>query len=96
MVQSGEAGLKKNFQNDILLLTGSHFRFYNRCETGGGWLNEVEAVLRGRKHMQLRVPTSSEGGLYGNEESWQDQEESSCEEESRQEEKVVTLSEAIH
>jgi hypothetical protein len=46
----------------------------------------------------LRLQTGLEGGLYGNEEGWQDQEESACEEESRQEEKVssVSLIEAIH
>lgn len=43
-MQWGELSLKKNFQNGILLLTRSLGRFYNRRETGGGWLNEVEAV----------------------------------------------------
>jgi hypothetical protein len=52
--------------------------------------------------MKLWLQTSSEGGLYGNKESWQDQEESACEEKGRwQEEEVVvaasnTLLEAIH
>jgi hypothetical protein len=48
--------------------------------------------------MQLRLQTSSEGGLYGHKESWQDQEESPGKEESRwQEEEVgIILSEAIH
>ena len=99
MLRSGEAGLKKNFQNGILLLTRSHSNFYNHLETGGGWLNEVEASLRGRKHMQLRLQKSSEGGLYGHKKSWQDQEESPGKEKGRgQEEEVVgtTLLEAIH
>jgi hypothetical protein len=37
-------GLKKIFQNGILLLTGAERHFYNQLETGGGWLNEVEEV----------------------------------------------------
>ena len=94
MLRSGEAGLKKNFQNAILLLTRSHFHFYNRRETGGGWLNEVEASLRERKHMQLRQQASSEGGRYGH----KSQEESACEEKSSWQEEEVsqTLLEAIH
>ena len=48
--------------------------------------------------MQLMLQTSPEGGLYGNEESWQDQEESAGKEKGRwQEEEVSTiLLEAIH
>ena len=43
------------------------------------------------------LQTRLQGGFYGDEESGQDQEESACKEESRQEEKVVeTLIEAIH
>jgi hypothetical protein len=44
------------------------------------------------------LQTSSEGGLYGNEESWQDQEESTGEEKSRWQEEEVSqiLLEAIH
>ena len=58
---------------------------------------EVESACWEREQTQLRLQQSVQGGLYGNEESWQDQEESSCEEEeSRQEEVVNTLSEAIH
>jgi hypothetical protein len=58
---------------------------------------EVENAEREREQMKLRLQQSSQGGLYGSKESWQDQEESSCEEESRQEEEVgITLSEAIH
>ncbi len=61
------------------------------AERGGG-------SLRGREQMQLRLQTSSEGGLYGDKESWQDEEESACEEKgSWQEEEVSnTLLEAIH
>ena len=61
------------------------------AERGGG-------SLEGRKHMQLRQQTSSEGGLYGHKESWQDQEESPGEEKSRWQEEEVskTLLEAIH
>jgi hypothetical protein len=46
----------------------------------------------------LTLQTGSQGGLYGNEESWQDQEESPCEEESSwQEEEVGSFKlEAIH
>jgi hypothetical protein len=45
----------------------------------------------------LRLQTILEGGFYGNEEGWQDQEESPGEEESRQEKEVGnTLIEAIH
>ena len=60
------------------------------AERGGGSLREG-------KHMQLRQQTRSEGGLYGHE-SWQDQEESACEEKSRWQEEEVskTLLEAIH
>ena len=43
-MQWGELSLKKNFQNGIILLTEPLEHFYNRRETGGGWLNEVEAV----------------------------------------------------
>jgi hypothetical protein len=96
---SGNSALKKFFQNGILLLTGLDLRFYNRprnwwwvAERGGGDLRDGE-------HMQLRLQTNSEGGLYGSKESWQDQKESACEEESwRQEEEVSKqhLLEAIH
>jgi hypothetical protein len=55
-------------------------------------------MSEGEGAQQLRFQTSSEGGLYGDKESWQDQEESPCEEESwRQEEEVgSSLIEAIH
>ena len=47
--------------------------------------------------VSVMFPTSSQGGLYGSKEGWQDQEESPCEEESTgQEEEVGSLSEAIH
>ena len=61
------------------------------ADRGGGSLRE-------REHKQLKLQTRLQGGLYGSKESWQDQEESSCEEESRQEEKVVSVIpfEAIH
>ena len=61
------------------------------AERGGGSLREGE-------HMQMKLQKSSEGGLYGHEESWQDQEESPCEEEGRRQEEEVgnTLIEAIH
>jgi hypothetical protein len=65
---------------------------------GGCGVVEVESALRERATLQFRVHTS-EGGQYGNEEGWQDQEESSCEEEScRQEEEVssTSTSEAIY
>ena len=39
-----QLGLKKIFQNIILLLTPADRHFYNRGETGGGWLIEVEGV----------------------------------------------------
>jgi hypothetical protein len=51
----------------------------------------------GREQAVTQLQTILEGGLYGSKESWKDQEESACEEESRQEEEVgITLSEAIH
>jgi hypothetical protein len=60
------------------------------ADRGGGSLREGE-------HKQLSLQTSTQGGLYGNEEGWQDQEESPGKEESRQEKEVVnTLIEAIH
>ena len=43
----------------------------------------------GREHMQLWLQKSSEGGLYGHEESWQDQEESPGEEKGRRQEEEV-------
>ena len=48
--------------------------------------------------MQLWLQTSSEGGLYGSKESWQDEEESPGEEKGRWQEEEVgkTLLEAIH
>jgi hypothetical protein len=48
--------------------------------------------------MQLWLQTSSEGGLYGNKESRQDEEESTGQEEGRWQEEEVskTLLEAIH
>lgn len=51
----------------------------------------------GREHAVPKLKTIPQGGLYGSKEGWQDQEESTCKEESRQEEEVgSTLSEAIH
>jgi hypothetical protein len=52
----------------------------------------------GREQVVVKFQTIREGGLYGSKDSWQDQEESPSEEESRwQEEEVgITLSEAIH
>jgi hypothetical protein len=52
----------------------------------------------GREQAVVQLQTIREGGLYGSKDSWQDQEESSSEEESRWQEKEVgiILSEAIH
>jgi hypothetical protein len=51
----------------------------------------------GREPAIVKLQTIREGGLYGSKDSWQDQEESTSEEESRQEKEVVgIISEAIH
>jgi hypothetical protein len=91
-------GLKIFFQNAISLLTGRDRHFYNHSRNWWWVAVRWRKSLRGRELTKLRLQTGSEGGLYGNEEGWQDQEESACKEESRQEEKVssVSLIEAIH
>jgi hypothetical protein len=91
-----DSGLKKKFQNGIILLTRSERHFINASATGCGWLMRWR-MPEGREQAIVKLQTIREGGLYGSKDSWQDQEESTSEEESRQEEEVgVILSEAIH
>jgi hypothetical protein len=92
-----KTGLKKFFQNGIRLLTDAPSHFIISRETGGGWLRWRLSEGKGEQ-TQLKAPKSRRRS-YGNKESWQEQEESPCEEESRRQEEKVTTQlpfEAIH